>query len=181
MARVFIVVLSVTLSACVDGGIRFVGDSELSSDPLMDQDTEPVRDLDMAEADPAADEQVSEYPDGDLSEDESVDQADLEPDAPVSCFVGSACTSDDQCSCVPSGEGQCLTELAGLVVFPGGYCSAACTSHEDCGDRSRCVEITTGMMVCLKVCTTSTECRMEEGYGCPIIVDADISYCLPSG
>jgi hypothetical protein len=173
--------LSVTLSSCMDSGIRFSGDSELSSDLLMDQDTEPVRDLDMAEADPAADEQVSEYPDGDLSEDESGDQADLEPDAPVSCFVGSACTSDDQCGCVPSGEGQCLTELAGLVVFPGGYCSAACTSHEDCGDRSKCLEVTTGTRYCFKRCTLSTECRMEDGYQCAILVDVDLNVCLPSG
>ncbi|MFH1437260.1 MAG: hypothetical protein ABIJ56_16245 [Pseudomonadota bacterium] len=103
-----------------------------------------------------------------------------------SCTVGltgDPCSSPTACACVPSSARECLTTLSGYITFPGGYCSARCTTPADCGTGANCAEITTGTRYCLKVCSSASQCRMAEGYTCTQIpMSSDTrTYCLPQG
>jgi hypothetical protein len=95
--------------------------------------------------------------------------------------VGDPCSSTVHCSCVPSSARECLLVITGYVSFPGGYCSARCTSNADCGEGSHCFENTPGTRYCFKHCTSATQCRMAEGYTCtmiPVLPDSS-TYCFP--
>jgi hypothetical protein len=92
--------------------------------------------------------------------------------------VGQGCIEDRDCSGIPSPERTCLTDLMGFT-FPGGYCSARCTSSEDCGPGATCVDIMVEQL-CFKDCRGDDDCRVDEGYACmemPYIGGGP--YCLP--
>ena len=118
-------------------------------------------------------------PDGDVP-------VEVPPDVPVEArddggctgATGDACTSAAQCGCVPSTAKQCLQTMSGYVTFPGGYCSAQCTSAADCGPNANCVTIQTAHY-CLKTCTSTSQCRMAEGYQCTTIGTDARTYCIP--
>jgi hypothetical protein len=93
--------------------------------------------------------------------------------------VGDACYSATQCGGVPSSSRMCLTTVMGYVTFPGGYCSASCTSSMDCGTGGSCVNFMGYGSYCLKNCTTPYDCRVVEGYDCTTISTATGTYCLP--
>ena len=103
--------------------------------------------------------------------------------APGSGTTGTACIEDDECTGVPGAARFCLDriELGGGygVNFPGGYCSAECTSPDDCGDGADCVDF--GYLgLCFLRCTYEDECRMAEGYTCyeiPYVTTQ--TYCVP--
>jgi len=93
--------------------------------------------------------------------------------------VGDACYSSTQCSGVPGSGRTCLTSLMGYITFPGGYCSAVCTSAADCGAGAACVNLNDLGHYCLKQCTSATECRTTETYSCNSIPGAAGMYCIP--
>ena len=100
------------------------------------------------------------------------------------CFggiVGDPCSAASDCNCVPSSASECLTSLAGFITFPGGYCTARCTSTAECGTGANCAELFPGTNYCLKECTRVWDCRMSEGYTCMTIpMSSDPrTYCLP--
>jgi len=71
----------------------------------------------------------------------------------------------------------------GYVEFPGGYCSADCTSDADCGDTDEgtCLNLYI-MTMCIKNCTESSECRESEGYTCgelPSMLGIEGTFCIP--
>ena len=104
-------------------------------------------------------------------------------DGPCSVgLTGDPCSSPSQCNCVPSSSRECLTTISGYISFPGGYCSARCTTPTECGSGAHCAELYTGVNYCLKVCTSASQCRMAEGYTCTRIpMSSDTrTYCLPS-
>jgi hypothetical protein len=158
--------------------------------------------IDPAADDMAADDTVSpDLPDGTHDPDviidptpdptPDLDATEIRPDTTdtiaddAGCTVGvtgDPCSSATQCNCVPSSARECLTTLSGYVSFPGGYCSARCTSPADCGTGANCAEITTGTRYCLKVCSSASQCRMAEGYTCATIpMSSDTrTYCLPN-
>ena len=100
------------------------------------------------------------------------------------CFggiVGDPCSAASDCNCVPSSASECLESLAGFITFPGGYCTARCTSAAECGTGANCAELYPGTNYCLKECSRVWDCRMSEGYNCTTIpMSADSrTYCLP--
>jgi hypothetical protein len=154
------------------------GTGEEGEADAQDEDVADV--IDAIDAIDAAEEEGEEEAEDDAGEDEldAAEEGDLE------CIVGvtgDACSSAGQCACVPSLARQCLTTLSGYVYFPGGYCSAQCTSTSECGPGANCAEITTGTRLCLKLCTSTSQCRMAEGYGCTTIpMSSDTgTYCWP--
>jgi hypothetical protein len=68
-----------------------------------------------------------------------------------------------------------------MIEFFGGYCSGDCTSDDDCGPSGTCVDLIV-MNLCFKNCTSSSDCRVSEGYNCqalPEMVDEPGYFCLP--
>ena len=119
----------------------------------------------------------------DVAPEPEPDAADFYEDGGCTVGVtGDPCSSASQCNCVPSSARECLNTLSGYISFPGGYCSARCTSSADCGTGSNCAEITTGTRYCLKMCTGPSQCRMAEGYVCATIaMSSDTrTYCMPN-
>jgi hypothetical protein len=93
--------------------------------------------------------------------------------------VGDACYTTTDCSGVPGAGRACLTSLMGYITFPGGYCSAMCTSGADCGSGAACVNLMDYGDYCLKQCSSDGECRTGEGYSCEPVAGAPGSYCIP--
>lgn len=124
---------------------------------------------------------VSDEPAGDPGPDPGTDDLPAEDGACTVGVTGDPCSSPTQCSCVPSSARECLTTLSGYIAFPGGYCSARCTTPADCGIGANCAEITTGTRYCLKTCSSGSQCRMSEGYSCARIpMSSDTrTYCMP--
>lgn len=93
--------------------------------------------------------------------------------------VGDACTGDEECGGVPSTSSYCMTDIGGYVPFPGGYCTADCTSSADCGPDAECLDLYI-MAVCVKMCDENADCRESEGYECaePPFVGGG-PYCIP--
>lgn len=145
--------------------------------PPSDFDVSPPPDIDIT-----TDTPVDIIPE-DISTDGHVDTTiDTSPDGPCTTGVtGDPCSSSSMCGCVPSAARTCLSSLAGYLTFPGGYCSAQCTSPADCGSGANCAEITPTTKYCLKICSSPSQCRMSEGYTCTQIpYSSDIrTYCLP--
>jgi hypothetical protein len=82
--------------------------------------------------------------------------------------IGDPCTGMADC------PGLCITEL------PGGYCTAACDSDEDCPETTTCVGLGGGFSGCLATCdpsATERQCRM--GYGCGASMFLPAPICLP--
>jgi hypothetical protein len=93
--------------------------------------------------------------------------------------VGDPCYNETDCMSVPGAGRMCLTSVAGVLSFPGGYCSAVCTSGADCGPGAECVELY-GSDYCLKTCTSVSECRASEGYECTTLPGVTGGpYCVP--
>ena len=66
---------------------------------------------------------------------------DVTPDSTTGGVVGDPCYSSSDCSDVPGAGRLCLNVVGGALSFPGGYCSAVCTSAADCGPGSDCVDL----------------------------------------
>jgi hypothetical protein len=107
---------------------------------------------------------------------------DATPDGPAPTgAVGDPCRDPSMCTDVPATGRDCLTDIGGMLSFPGGYCSANCTSDSDCGTGGECVDLFGYMAYCLKTCTSPGECRTTEGYTCTTIpgTTGGDTYCLP--
>ncbi|HZR07841.1 MAG TPA: hypothetical protein VFA79_04610 [Myxococcales bacterium] len=102
------------------------------------------------------------------------------PDSGVPCAVARDCPSTQRCvngGCVDPGLASsalgeaCRTTAdcgSGLTCdtdaqgFPGGFCTATCTSSAGC-IASACTPVA-GLSVCMPACTADSQCR--QGYGC---------------
>lgn len=95
--------------------------------------------------------------------------------------VGDPCYTGTDCMGVPGSGRTCLTDISGFISFPGGYCSADCTSDGDCGTGGECVDFYGYASYCLKVCTSATDCRVSEGYACDRVPGgpSTTTYCIP--
>lgn len=178
----FIIFLFLTRAGCGcgGGGVVIVGDdADESGRPDSSSDGDLVDpDFTLHDADIPLQDYL-ETEDGTPADECETDDGSGE-EAAVSGCVGDPCSSASQCGCVPGSERECLLVFNGNIVFPAGYCSAVCTSSEECGAGAECVELITGQFRCLKRCSSTFECRIGEGYFCAIIVDIDPSYCLPT-
>jgi hypothetical protein len=78
--------------------------------------------------------------------------------------IGGACMAPTECA-----SQKCVTEMASMSQFPGGYCIAGCdAAHEDMpceGGDGLCIGLTdaTGapFYACLGSCTTGVDCRRD--------------------
>jgi hypothetical protein len=168
-------------SVLLAGGDAFeTGRPDAGSD-LEPQDSD-LSSPDVREAEDGAETGDAETVGGDPFD--GVEAADAQGEEPAAggC-VGDPCSSASQCGCVPGSGRECLLDVGGYIYFRGGYCSASCSSSAECSEGAACVEITTGESWCLKLCSSSSQCRMVEGYSCTIIpVNSDTrTYCLPIG
>jgi hypothetical protein len=101
--------------------------------------------------------------------------------------IGGSCATAGDCEAPEGMEPLCVLDFGGMITLPNGYCSAICEGVDpsECGPGAGClyVEVLPELILayCLATCSTSEECRVEEGYICtdwpPIIVDF---YCLPN-
>jgi hypothetical protein len=105
--------------------------------------------------------------------------ADITTDGPSGGVVGDACYSASQCGGVPGAGVTCLTSIMGYITFPGGYCSAVCTSDMDCGTGGACVNLADLGRYCLKRCTSAGDCRTSEGYACDVVTGTPGTFCIP--
>ncbi len=94
-------------------------------------------------------------------------------------IVGEACTMDTQCTGVPAAGVFCMSSLFGYITFPGGYCSATCTTSSECGALGDCLPISDLGSYCLRRCTTGTDCRTAEGYTCDNLAGTTGTHCIP--
>lgn len=104
-----------------------------------------------------------------------------EPDAPPGGIVGDACSSWYECRGMPTPEADCWWDIMGYLRFPGGYCSAYCSSDWECGTEGDCVDLMF-ITMCLRTCDYIEDCRESEGYDCmdlPFVGGGP--YCLPTG
>lgn len=149
------------------------------ADPVQDLDTgvaDTATDLADTSGDGPVDAPVDTTPD---SAPETIpDMTETTPDA-TGGIVGDPCYTSTQCSGVPGSGRTCLTSLMGYITFPGGYCSAACTSSADCGTGAQCVNITDLGNYCLEQCTMATECRTAETYSCSGLSGVSGTFCIP--
>jgi hypothetical protein len=75
----------------------------------------------------------------------------------VSRSVGARCDVMDDC------DQRCL---APSTAYPGGFCTIACGSRNDCPDRATCVT-REGGGVCLFTCATAPDCEfLGDGWHC---------------
>lgn len=99
--------------------------------------------------------------------------------------VGEACTDVSQCTGITDGTAECLTDVFGVINFPGGYCTGSgCTPGNSCdNDTGICVDIMGLLQYCLKPCTDVSQCRGNEGYVCQAAAyqpqPGDPTYCVP--
>jgi hypothetical protein len=105
--------------------------------------------------------------------------SDTSPDTTAGSIVGDPCTSVAQCMEVPGTGRLCLTTIAGYMDFPGGYCSASCTSSADCGTNAACVDVMGYGLYCLERCSSDFGCRYLEDYACETLSTAAGLYCVP--
>ncbi len=112
-------------------------------------------------------------------------EADARPDVDVVTGrnTGDPCTSSTECR----GPGaDCVTVLphplgAGTWTWPGGYCSSDCDPDGACGPGGYCAD---GSFIglprmCVKSCTSASDCRSAEGYICSGFYLFD-PFCGPS-
>jgi len=139
--------------------------TDTAPDPATDPGTDTAVDTAV---DTGTDTAVDTAPDGPL------------PDGSPSGGVGDPCGSSADCMGVGSPGRFCLTDVAGYIYFPGGYCSAACASDGECGPDGDCVDFYSYGSYCLRSCAGSPDCRTAEGYFCSTIPGGDPgTYCLP--
>jgi len=100
-------------------------------------------------------------------------------------MVGEACGDVSQCTDITDGTAECLTNIFGVITFPGGYCTgSSCTVGNSCDSGTGiCVDIMGFASYCLKPCTDVSECRGAEGYVCQAAASqpqpGDPTYCIP--
>jgi hypothetical protein len=162
-----------------------------TSDPqTFDTSTADAADTlnDLADAPPdaAPDAAPDAIPDGavDTLIDPSPDATDTVPpdtdaEAAPGGVVGDPCFNSTQCMGVPGAGRACLTSLMGYVSFPGGYCSATCTSAADCGTGAQCVNLMDVGEYCLKQCASNADCRTADTYTCDAVPGATGTFCIP--
>lgn len=76
--------------------------------------------------------------------------------------VGSACTSDADCS---GDTDLCLSDPGGFL--PDGYCSISCLDGTACPDGSTCLQLDRTQAYCFDDCNPDAEVReCRERYGC---------------
>ncbi len=133
---------------------------------------------DRGAGDPDADPDPSFDPAGE-PDIEGPDAPDVrDADAAIPGVVGDPCNHSAQCGGVP-GEGRfCMTTLLGYCSYPGGYCSASCTSSAECGAGAECIDLVDLGWFCMKRCSTSAQCRTSESYQCQSVPDNPGSYCM---
>jgi hypothetical protein len=181
---IYLVVIQ-CLWGCERGGVRLAGGDAFETgrpdagSDLAPQDSD-LSSPDVQEVEDGTGTGDAETGGGDPADGGEPADAQGEEHAAESC-VGAPCFPTGQCDCVPGGERECLTAIGGYIAFPGGYCSASCSSSAECGEGAACAEITTGENWCLKLCSSALQCRMEEGYSCTMIPGtSDMrKYCLP--
>ncbi len=104
-----------------------------------------------------------------------------EEDVPPVGGLGDGCTGDWECGAVPSPMSYCAMDLLGFLSFPGGYCTASCSSDTECGPEGTCVDVWFDSL-CLLDCDFSEDCRLDEGYDCmDLPFFGGGPYCLPTG
>ena len=148
--------------------------------PDVPMDTIPDPSVDPG-LDPDAAPDLHPDPDADPDPDpaDAVDASDAEAEPPGGT-VGDRCYSSTQCAGVPGTGRLCLTTLMGYLTFPGGYCSAACTSDVECGPEGKCMDVYDLGNFCLKMCDSAADCRTSEGYDCTAITGApETPVCVP--
>jgi len=59
---------------------------------------------------------------------------------------------------------NCRSDIC-LTALPSGYCSALCQTSDTCGENGSCWNLGE-QRFCLKNCSSSTECRSNDGYIC---------------
>jgi len=102
-------------------------------------------------------------------------------DATGSAGVGDPCYAATDCGGVPGSAKECVTDLMGYAEFPGGYCSAQCTSAVDCGADGVCADYEGYGYYCFKRCSSDDVCRTTEGYACKTLSTGSSLLCLPTG
>ena len=109
-------------------------------------------------------------------------------DAPDEMVMGSGGADDPDPTMGPDGEDDALGTLgagcgvhrdceSGFCVagLPGGYCTQACQSDDDCGAEGSCWALGGAQRLCLLNCEDNSDCREDEGYVC----DGDNTCALP--
>ena len=71
---------------------------------------------------------------------------------------GDRCSSNASC-----GEGGFCCEA---TECPGGFCTDACETDDDCRADTACILISTGDRVCLLACTSTVDCDIGTGLEC---------------
>lgn len=89
--------------------------------------------------------------------------------------VGDACSTNDPCADPTAGtDWICLDSPS--ATFPGGFCSAMCTTGDDCPQGSGCYGrdvAEAGGNYCATACGSDAACRQSEGYTCENILTVD--------
>ena len=88
-------------------------------------------------------------------------------------IVGKPCSANSDC-----GSGTCQKMLSVVnTVYPGGYCSGACRTNDECGARGVCASAAlpgrTGS--CYLGCEDDAACR--DGYICRVV--SGVGRCVP--
>jgi hypothetical protein len=83
--------------------------------------------------------------------------------------IGSRCSSSSQCGTMPY---DCAA-----TGYPFGYCEKPCITDGDCPADSLCSPTA---KACRRVCTTSADCRIAEGYVCQQLISGK-SVCESGG
>lgn len=148
----------------------------------------------------ACSQSTSERHDADASDGNDVDAGESNPEhddftddlSPGDGTTGSPCSDQEDCGGVPALSPLCIQQLNcqspvpdgayadvyTTVLFPGGYCSAACTSSAECGPEAQCTEYC-NQRICMESCQTDTDCRMP--YLCLSSGDGEGACRPPSG
>jgi hypothetical protein len=81
---------------------------------------------------------------------------------------GAPCEVDEDCTGYPAAEKRCIKDLMGVVNAPGGYCTACCDWEgiDGCAQNIDCVGVNNTFVICASNCTSSDQCRTDEGWEC---------------
>ena len=174
-----VALLAMLMAGCGGGG----DGSDAGKDDGVSPDIKEVTDLndvtDIKIDQPIETMEEEQEADGPAEVEQELDAMDVatEEITQAEGVVGDPCTGPDECLGVPSDNRQCITDVFGFTL-PGGYCTAQCSSPDECGEGANCVGF---INYCLKLCSEPEDCRMSEGYQCaelPIISDGN-TYCIP--
>jgi|GEM_PF-3102758 len=93
--------------------------------------------------------------------------------------IGGPCTKNDDCIAPEGLSPMCQASILAFAL-PGGYCSAKCSGLGSCGTDAECIMLITEGL-CVKRCSSNTDCRTEEGYKCDLIpmFESLGTFCYP--